>query len=58
MLAESGDDRSRFAGTRGLKAYAGSASIMRASGKSVAVPAWCERFYGSAKDMAPNRRPA
>lgn len=58
VLAESGDDRSRFAGTRGLKAYAGSTPIMRASGKSVAVPAWCERFYGSAKDMAPNRRPA
>jgi hypothetical protein len=37
VLAEIGDDRSRFADAKGLKAYAGSAPITRASGKSVAV---------------------
>jgi len=33
VLAETGDDRNRFADARGLKAYAGSAPITRASGK-------------------------
>lgn len=33
MLAEIGDDPDRFADARGLKAYAGSAPITRASGK-------------------------
>ncbi|MFD8839749.1 IS110 family RNA-guided transposase [Streptomyces griseofuscus] len=33
ILAELGDDRSRFADARSLKAYAGSAPITRASGK-------------------------
>jgi transposase len=33
VLAEIGDDRSRFADARGLKAYAGSAPITRACGK-------------------------
>jgi transposase len=33
VLAELGDDRSRFAGPRALKAYAGAAPITRASGK-------------------------
>ncbi|MFG1749405.1 transposase [Streptosporangium sandarakinum] len=37
MLAEIGDDRARFAVARALKAYAGSAPITRASGKSLAV---------------------
>lgn len=37
VLAEIGDDRSRFADARGLKAYAGAAPITRASGKSIAV---------------------
>jgi len=37
VLAETGDDRSRFAGARGLKAYAGAAPITRASGKTLAV---------------------
>ena len=37
VLAEIGDDRSRFADAKGLKAYAGLAPITRASGKSVAV---------------------
>lgn len=33
VLAEVGDDRSRFSDARSLKAYAGSAPIPRASGK-------------------------
>ncbi|MGW9211068.1 IS110 family transposase [Embleya sp. NPDC055664] len=37
ILAEIGDDRSRFADGRALKAYAGSAPITRASGKSLIV---------------------
>lgn len=37
VLAEIGDDRSRFQDARGLKAYAGSAPVTRASGKSRAV---------------------
>jgi transposase len=37
VLAEIGDDRSRFAEARTLKAYAGSAPITRASGKSHVV---------------------
>ncbi|GAB2571046.1 IS110 family RNA-guided transposase [Nocardia heshunensis] len=37
VLAEIGDDRHRFADARALKAYAGSAPITRASGKSISV---------------------
>jgi transposase len=37
VLAEIGDDRSRFADARGLKAFAGSAPITRASGKKIIV---------------------
>jgi transposase len=37
ILAEIGDDRSRFADARNLRAYAGSAPVTRASGKSVVV---------------------
>lgn len=37
VLAEIGDNRSRFADTRALKSYAGSAPITRASGKSLIV---------------------
>jgi transposase len=37
VLAEIGDDRRRFADARGLKAYAGSAPITRASGRSISV---------------------
>jgi len=37
VLAEIGDDRDRFADARGLKAYAGSAPITRASGKKKLV---------------------
>src|SRR6266851_4779249 len=37
VLAETGDDRSRFADAKGLKAYAGAAPVTRASGKTRAV---------------------
>ncbi|MPY85469.1 MAG: transposase, partial [Actinophytocola sp.] len=37
VLAEIGDDRARFADARGLKAYAGSAPITRASGRKTVV---------------------
>jgi transposase len=37
ILAEMGDDPGRFAGPRNLKAFAGSAPITRASGKTVTV---------------------
>ena len=37
VLAEIGDDRSRFAEARGLKSFAGSAPITRASGKKTVV---------------------
>jgi transposase len=37
VLAEIGDDRSRFADARSLKAYAGSAPITRASGRTLSV---------------------
>jgi transposase len=37
VLAEIGDDRSRFADARALKAYSGAAPVTRASGKSLTV---------------------
>ena len=37
VLAEIGDDHTRFADARGLKAYAGAAPITRASGKTLVV---------------------
>jgi transposase len=37
VLAEIGDDRSRFQDARGLKAYAGSAPVTRSSGKTRSV---------------------
>ncbi|MGW0816936.1 IS110 family transposase [Streptomyces viridiviolaceus] len=37
VLAEVGDDRTRFADARGLKAYAGSSPITRASGKKSSI---------------------
>jgi transposase len=37
VLAEIGDDRARFADARGLKAYAGSSPVTRASGKKSSV---------------------
>jgi len=37
LLGEIGDDRSRFADARGLKAYAGAAPVTRASGRKTVV---------------------
>ena len=37
VLAEIGDDRSRFRDSKGLKAYAGAAPVTRASGKTTTV---------------------
>lgn len=37
LLAEIGDDRSRFTDARALKAYAGSAPVTKASGRSIAI---------------------
>ncbi len=37
LLAEIGDDATRFADARGLKAYAGAAPVTRASGKKLVV---------------------
>ncbi|XKK60776.1 IS110 family transposase [Streptomyces sp. ARC32] len=37
VLAEIGDDRSRFTDARGLKAYAGASPITRASGKKTSI---------------------
>jgi transposase len=37
VLAEVGDDRTRFADARALKAYAGSAPVTRASGRSISI---------------------
>jgi transposase len=37
VLAETGDDRSRFTDAKGLKAYAGAAPVTRASGKTKSV---------------------
>ncbi|MFD6358064.1 IS110 family RNA-guided transposase [Nocardia tengchongensis] len=37
VLAEIGDDRTRFASDRALKAYAGSAPVTRASGKTISI---------------------
>jgi transposase len=37
ILAEIGDDRTRFADARGLKAYAGASPITRASGKKSSI---------------------
>jgi transposase len=39
VLAEIGDDRSRFTDAKGLKAFAGAAPVTRASGKHLAVMA-------------------
>jgi transposase len=37
VLAEIGDDKTRFADARGLKAYAGASPITRASGKKSSI---------------------
>jgi hypothetical protein len=39
VLAEIGDDRARFSDARALKAYAGSAPVTRASGRSISLTA-------------------
>ncbi|MGY3199983.1 transposase [Streptomyces sp. TE5632] len=39
VLAEIGDDRSRFTDAKGLKAFAGAAPVTRASGRNLAVTA-------------------
>jgi len=38
ILAEIGDDRARFASARGLKAFAGTAPVTRASGTKPSLP--------------------
>jgi transposase len=42
LLAEIGDDRSRFADARGLKAFAGAAPVTRASGTRVPQLVQCD----------------
>ncbi|MGV9616964.1 IS110 family RNA-guided transposase [Nocardia xishanensis] len=37
VLAEIGDDRARFADARALKAYAGTAPVIRASGRTISI---------------------
>ncbi len=46
LLAEIGDDSTRFADARGLKAYAGAAPVTRASGKKLVVLHLFNRFLG------------
>ena len=50
VLAEIGDDRSRFADAKGLKAYAGAAPLTRASGKSKSVT--CRRVKNNRLNSA------
>jgi transposase len=50
VLAEIGDDRSRFQDAKGLKAYAGAAPITRASGKSRSVT--CRRVKNNRLNAA------
>jgi transposase len=50
VLAETGDDRSRFQDAKGLKAYAGAAPITRASGKSRSVT--CRRVKNNRLNAA------
>jgi transposase len=50
VLAEIGDDRSRFQDAKGLKAYAGAAPITRASGKSKSVT--CRRVKNNRLNAA------
>lgn len=47
VLAEIGDDRTRFADARGLKAYAGASPITRASGKKSSIT----RRWGARSDV-------
>jgi transposase len=50
VLAEIGDDRSRFQDAKGLKAYAGAAPITRASGKTRSVT--CRRIKNNRLNAA------
>jgi transposase len=50
VLAETGDDRSRFQDAKGLKAYAGAAPITRASGKTRSVT--CRRIKNNRLNAA------
>ena len=57
VLAETGDDRSRFRDARGLKAYAGAAPITRASGKTSPSPIARSRTTGSPPPATPGHSP-
>ncbi len=59
VLAEIGDDRSRFADGKGLKAYAGAAPVTRASGKTIAraAPQSQEQPAGQHRPHLGLRRP-
>ena len=57
MLAEIGDDRERFADDRALQAFAGSAPVTRASGKSRTVTAGGPRTTGSPASATRGRSP-
>jgi hypothetical protein len=67
VLAELGDDRARFTDARSVKAYAGSAPITRASGRSISITyrrvkndrlaaaGWAWAFAAMAHDAHANR---
>src|SRR5579859_5608966 len=57
VLAETGDDRSRFQDAKGLKAYAGAAPVTRASGKSRSVICHKVKNNRSAPSATPGRSP-
>jgi transposase len=57
VLAEIGDDRSRFQDAKGLKAYAGAAPITRASGRPDPSPAARSRTTGSTPPGTAGRSP-
>ena len=57
VLAEIGDDRSRFRDDRALQAFAGSAPVTRASGKSRTVTRRRTRTTGSPRSATAGRSP-
>ena len=57
VLAEIGDDRSRFQDAKGLKAYAGAAPVTRASGRPGPSPTARSRTTGSHQPATPGRSP-
>jgi transposase len=57
VLAEIGDDRTRFADPRALKAYAGSAPVTRASGRSIVITRRRIKTTGSPRPAGPGRSP-